>query len=263
MSARRWALVVVILLGGYWLFPHIAPRTAGVADREGNYIAQISADGGNGNSVKMVFSRPSGVFGTVTIVIPSGTVLYGRNTNGQRLITATPVNVVLSNGTPSVTVVVPTYCIDEFAATPLDGAALGFGTKTEETEPLHKLSDCMSTSSLPTADKQLIVWAVAEDLLHKTPDEALRFLADRISRRMVVDRRRELQDKKPDMFRMAPLLTERRIDELIENEIAAGMSEFNSSAVAQAQKQLAGLDDDDQDMLTSCGYATEGMPLFR
>jgi hypothetical protein len=271
MNARRWALVAVIssvILAvispvSYWLYLHIAPRTASVADRAGNYTAEISADGGNGNSVRMAFSRPSHVFGTVTIVIPSGTVIYSHNVNGRRLITATPVNVVLSNDTPSVAVLVPTYRINEFAATPSDGEALEFAGATAETEPLRKLSDCMKTSSLPVADKQLIVWTVAQDLLQKTPDEALEFLTDKISRRMVDDRGRGLQNNKPEMFAKAPLLTGQHINELIEKEIEDGMSEFNASAAAQAKKQLDSLSDDDQDMLASCGYLTEDMPLFQ
>jgi hypothetical protein len=268
MSIWRLLLVAMILLGVYWMARQIVPRTAGVADRQGNYFVDVSANGTSGNSIKIAFSRPTGVWWMITIVIPSGTVIYSHDHNGQRLITAAPIKVVLSNEVPSVTIVVPTYCIDEFATTPIDGATLEFDppnnqseAMTEETEPLHKLADCMMSSSMSTGGKQLAVWAVADDLLRKTPDDALQFLTARITQKIINDKRREFRDRKSHISSVAYLLSDEEINQLIESELQSRKSDFERSAASYAQEQLDALAGD-LDVLTSCGYKAEDMRLF-
>lgn len=275
MNALRpyvpWIIGAAALLLAYWTYNELtAPLTIAAAINSGKVEAQISANGDSGGSVTITLTRPSGASGTVKIVIPSGTPLYGTDPDGQRLITAVPVVVVLSDDTPSVTQHVQTFCIDEFAATPFNNAPLAFvppengsTTTTEETEPLHKLADCMASVSQSDEDKQLAVWAVSSDWLHKTREGAIQFVTNGLAQRMAKERHDQLESKKSDLMRMAPSLSSDRIDELIEAEYQNGMSDLNNMAATKANEQVTSFIEDDKDLLETCGYATSDMAIFQ
>lgn len=266
-----WIIVAAALLLVYWIYNYLtAPLTIAAAINAGKVEAQVSANGDNGGSVTITLTRPSGVSGTIKVVIPSGTALYGTDPDGQHLITAVPIVVVLSDDNPSVSQQVQTFCIDEFAATPFDNAPLAFVPPengsvitTEETEPLHKLADCMANASQSDEDKQLAVWAVSSDWLHKTRAEAVQFVTDGLAQRMGKERHDQLENKKPDLMRMAPSLSSERIDELIEAEYQNGMSELNNMAATKANEQVTSFIENDKNMLETCGYATGDMPIFQ
>jgi hypothetical protein len=267
----RWIVGVVALLCAYWIYNYLSvPLTITDAVSDGKVDAQIIASGDSGSSATITLTRPSGVSGTITILIPSGTVLYGGNSGVQRLITAVPVTLVLADGSPSLSQEIPTFCIDEFAAPPQNNVVLSFDplndgrrVTTEETEKFHKLADCMAGWSQSDSDKQLAVWAVESDWLHKTRSEALSFLIDHYVEQMTDERRDQLNEKKPEIVSMAPMLTSERIDELIDTELDNGMPELRDIATNKASQQLDLFISHDKESLSSCGYAATDMPLFQ
>ena len=273
MTKKQWMILIaaaVALLIIYWIYSRVtAPEAITDAIKSGKVDAKVLAKGNTGRSAVITLSRPKGVSGTSTILIPSGTILYGTDSNTQRLFVATPVQIVLSDVTPAITLQVKTFCFDEFAAIPLQNTAYSFFapggtvTTTEETEPLHKLANCLASASQSDADKQLAVWAVSSDWLHKTRDEAVQFVANGLADQMAKERRNQLERKKAHIARKAPHLSSADIDELIEKEYQESMVEAGRIAAAKAQEQITGFIAHDKDMLKSCGYPTDDMPIFR
>ncbi len=267
----RWLIGAAILLGGYYLYQHDSgPLTVAAALRDGAVNARIVADGADGTSVTITLTLPSEAAAPVAVDIPSGTVIYGGEAGSQRLITAVPVTIVLSSASPSASARVSTFCIDEFAPPPTSQAALTFvpsagtgGATTEETEPLHKLADCMSGWPQSDGDKQLAIWAVAGDMLHKPRAEALRFMTDGLVRQMVIERRAQLESKRAAIEQMAPDLSEEHVDQLIEREMRDGMPALRRIAATTADDQLRDFLTHDKDMLSGCGYAAADMPVFQ
>jgi hypothetical protein len=265
-----WLLVAAAAFAPYYWHDRSVNQSLNVADAisGGKIEVQLAASGADGNKVTMTLVRPAGVTGTVKVVIPSGTVLYGAAT--QRLVVALQVSVVLSDETPSITQEVKTYCLDEFATTPSDGYPLAFapppgvGSETsEETEPLHKLADCLAGSSLSEPDRQLAVWALAGGQLQKTHDEAVQFVTDGLAEQMATERHAQLVAKKPDLRRIAPTLSNERLDEQIEAEFKEGMPELHDIASAKAREQVDSFVGHDKDTLSSCGYETSSMAIFQ
>ena len=269
--SRSFLLIVLtaaLVLGACGKAAPPSPVAINQAIQDGKVQAKIVASDDSGDSTTITLTRPNGVTGTFVVVIPSGTVLYGTD-GQQRLITAASVTVVLSDDNPSVDQQVATFCMDEFAATPPSQAVLSFappdggqGVTTEETEPLHKLVDCMAPSTQPFGDKQAAVWAVSGDLLSKTPAEALSFLTDGFVSQMSVERRKQLEAKRADAGQRFSLLSSEKLDQLMEAEYQQGMPQLREIAADKAKQQLDALLHTDKDLLMSCGYSTENAPLF-
>lgn len=268
-----WVLITSALLVAYWVYSWAtAPLTIAAAIRDGKVDVHITAMGVSGNAAMVTLTRSSGVSGQLTVVIPSGTVIYDANPDEQRLITAAAVTVVLSAQTPSVNSMVATFCMDEYAATPLDSSKLSFAplngsavTATEETEPLHKLVDCMAswTVSVSDSDKQLAVWAVKDKLLSKSRRDALEFVTTGIAQRMILERRAQLEKKKTELIHMKPSLDEGLIDGQIEAEIQNGKPALNEIATAKATEQITSFIDHARDMISSCGYPAASYAIFQ
>lgn len=269
-----WAVVAAIVVTVIWVSSRpTAALTLDEAVHSGKVSVQFIASGDNGDSANLSISRASGVSAEVVVVIPSGTVLYSSGSNAldtQRLMTAAPVRAVLNDQTPTFNTTIQTYCLDEFAAVPLDRSDLsaeapqdGGSITTEEMEPLQRLADCMASSSLTQADKQLAVWAVKDDLLSKSKDEALAFITNGLVDRMKKERREQLDGKRAQLKEMAPDLGEDDITRAIETEFENGMPELREIAAQKATEQLNSLIADDQAMLSSCGYQASEKPLFQ
>lgn len=231
MTKKQWTtlaaavLAAIVLLLTYWIYSWVTkPVAITDAISSGKVNAKVLANGNSGRSAIITLSRPRGVSGTSNILIPSGTILYSTDSNSQRLFLASPVQVVLSDATPAITVQAKTFCIDQFAAIPPRNTAYSFlpqggsVTTTEETEPLHKLANCMASASKSDADKQLAVWAVSSDWLHKTRYEAVQLVTNGLADQMAKKRRNELERKKPHIAGKSPHLSSADIDELIEKE---------------------------------------------
>lgn len=222
--------------------------------------------GAGGTSATLVLRRGAVESGSIVVDIPAGTILYAAE--HQRLIVAAPVRVELSDEREEVMQLVSTFCIDEFLPTPPEGvpvslAPQGGFTGTEETEPLHKLANCLANLDLPYADKQLAVWAVAGNLMEKRRDEAVEFVASGLAERMAVERRNQLEARKPELMAKAPNLGAARIDQLIEAELEEGEAELRDVAQRKAQEQVDNFIDHDRWAMQECGYRVATLPLFQ
>jgi len=249
--------------------PPPPPIAIDQAVQDGKVEATIAADDDSGQLVTVMLSLPSGATGPVAVTIPSGTVLYGAGAGGQRLITAMSVTVVLSQDNPIVGRQVATFCMDEFADTPLAQATLSLapagGTRTatvEETEPLHKLVDCMAPSTQPVGDKQIAVWAVSGAMLRKSPADALRALTDAVVGQMSIKRRKQLAAIKDAEMKRLPMISSDEYDRTAEVEFQAGLPELREKAATTAKQQFDVLLQHDKPLLASCGYPAETTPLF-
>jgi hypothetical protein len=271
MTFRRSAVIAIVVVGGYAAYRHFAtPLTLASAIAAGKITTQSSFGGGEAPST-ITTMRAAGTLGQLTIVIPAGTLLYTQDAFAQRLITAGAVTIVIPNGVAGMNVEMKTFCVDEFATIPLAETPLSFTrppeenfTRTEEVEPLHKLADCMSGSTLSDADKQLAVWAVSSDLLHRSPVEALEFLTSHFQASITRDQDEKIvRDKRPALIRDHPSLSELDIDTLIRNEMESETAEIYEKAAREATAQLRNFLEHDRELLASCGYDVGDLSIFR
>lgn len=266
-----WLLVLGAFLAGLWLHNcSSSPMTLVSAVHDGKVDVQIQASGDAGGSAVLTVSRSSGASGKIVVVIPSGTVFYSAGPGTQRLMTAVEVRVVLTDQTPQVNTTVQTYCLDEFALTPADTSSLSIdppdgeaGFTTEETEPFHKLADCMANSSLSESDKQLAVWAVKGDLLSKSHDQALQFITDGLVDEMSREERDKLKAMKQQAAQLTRDLSSDQIDAAFETEFQNSLPGIRDRAASNASRQLASFMQDDREMLSTCGYSVADEPLFQ
>jgi len=273
MTSTRSSLLVVlgvalILLGACKQTPP-TPVNIDQAIQAGNIQATMVASDDSGDSATITLTRPSGVTGPVAVTIPSGTVLYSTDVGSQRLITAQTVTVVLSNDNPTDNEQVAVFCMDQFADTPAAQAVLSFSppdggqtATTEETEPLHKLIDCMASLTQSAGDKQLAVWAIADHLLDKSPAEALQVLTSKIYDQNTKQRRAQLEARKTVELQNHPMLTEADFDQIVENEMQGSSADRRDKSTTEAKSQLDALMQHDKALFASCGYPTDNAPLF-
>jgi hypothetical protein len=183
--------------------------------------------------------------------------------------TAAAVTIVMVAEADAMTVAVKTFCLDEFAAIPEVKVSLSFSpgpgdsrATTEETEPLHKLADCMAGMSGSDDDKQVAVWAVKDDLLHKSGSEAIGFL----TRQFEASIARELQAKvaraRESIARLAKHLSAADLDAQIADSMQEEAAANQVEAARLARKQLDSLLHH-RELLTSCGYAAADLPIFQ
>jgi len=273
-AARRYGgcvLLAVAVIGCFFLYRHFkGPLTITEAITSGKVMVEDSFGGAGSPSTFTVIRSSGGMSGDLTIVIPAGTVLYPSDASAQRLITAGGVTVFLPAAIGRVSVQLKTFCLDEFAAIPAVASSLSFAplseertVTAEETEPLNKLADCMSSSSQPDAFKQLAVWAIKDDLLHKSPAEALAVLTNGFEEAITKEQRGKLLGKRPAFMRKHPLLDQSRIDEVIDAEMAHESAQIHDKSARMAREQLKNFLQHDRDLLAACGYDVNEMSIFR
>ena len=271
MKGMRWLgflVLAVALVGfGYWLRAPAQGTAVAEALATGDVEMEAVAWGSDGSGVNVTLRRPMGRTGSMRVSLEAGTILYtGEH---QRLIVANTVAFALSEQQPETTQTVETFCIDEFLSIPPQGVAVSLSpptggyVSTEETEPLHKLVTCLASEDLPQSDKQLAVWAVSENLMDKSRDEAIDIISRGLAERMGVERREQLVARKPELMQKAPNLSSERIDQLIEAELADGASELQSAADRKAQEQVANFVDHDKYAMQKCGYPVATLQIFQ
>jgi hypothetical protein len=270
-GSKYWLLIVGVVVAVVWVRScEPTPLTLASAVQSDKVSVNIKADGNSGGSAIINVVRSWDTSGKVVVIIPAGTLLFSENSGTQRLMTAVEVRVVLTDEKPQVNTPVQTYCLDEFAPPPNDSSALsidpppgGSSSTTEETEPLHKLADCMATSSVAQGDKQLAIWAVKEDLLSKSRADALQFITAGLVGQMSQERRDQLNAKKPEAEQLARDLSEQEIDAAIDTEFQNSLVGIRQLAATKANQQLTSLIEHDREMLSSCGYSVADKPLFQ
>jgi hypothetical protein len=164
-----WVLVVALAAALLYQCQR-GPESLGRAVAEHQVsVAVGSFDEGHG-TVLVTVSRQPGVAGKISAVLPVGTIIHNLDSQGQRLITAGGVTLVLQPGEDSTSATVEVYCLDQFASQPTVQTSLALAlagtsdenvTEYEETEPVRKLDACLEKQGFAHKPKQIAVWMVA------------------------------------------------------------------------------------------------------
>ena len=269
-ASRRWlwiaALLVAVFLGSRYLSKPLDLAEA-IGTRQVDASTIVEPDQGH---VMIRLTRGSSASGTVRGAIAAGTILFAGEGTSQRLMTATPLSFVLSSTSPSADSVVKTFCLDQLAAVPAAGTHLSFaagpddrGMTTEETEPLHRLATCLSSSSLSDPDQQATVWAVRENLLDKSAADIVQFWTKGLEETISKQQRAKLDARR---LRMADnpaynLLSPGDFDQMVEAEFQSERDAIHQEAERRARAQLAGLQRARQ-TLGTCGYGVAALRAF-
>jgi hypothetical protein len=261
------AVTVALLFAAACRKPAPPDVQLGDAMQSGQVTAGIRTDGDDGSSATVTLTRVDAK-APLRVIVPAGVVLYAGASGLQRLITGQAAVLVFAAGETNASQTIVTYCIDQFALTPAAQVALsitptgGPGMTREETEPLHQLADCMAQSSQSQADKQLAVWAVSGDLLHKTRDQALGTLTQSYIDDLSEQRRGRIETQGKTLQASNPLVSDERLKVLLDQEMDEAMPEIRRQAADKAKLQLDRLLADDKDLLSRCGYPASSTLLF-
>jgi hypothetical protein len=268
-TLRPWLLIAAGVVVGYGIHAWVTRPPQNIAGAIGaGRVAATSAFGGAGSPSTITVTRTPGTSGELAMRVPAGTVLYAGDAAVQRVMTAIAVTIAMPAQTDTMTVQVKTFCLDEFAAIPQANTPLSLSpgpgdslATTQETEPLHKLADCMAGMSGSDDDKQLAVWAVKDDLLHRSPADALGFLGRRFEESIARELRAKVERAREAIAREAKHLSADEIDAQIAESLRGEEAANRTEAARLARNQLDSLLQH-RELLTSCGYAAD-MPLFR
>lgn len=268
-SFRHWLLIAAGVAALYGIHAWVTAPLQLAGAIENGKVAAVGVFGGAGSPSTITVTRTPGTSGAMTMQVPAGTVLYTGDTSVQRVMTAAAVTIVLSAGADVASAAVKTFCLDEFAAVPDVKTQLSLSpgpgdsrSTTEETEPLHKLADCMSRLSGSDEDKQVAVWAVKDDLLHRSSQEALELLSRGFEEQIAREFRAKVDQARASIAREARDLPAAEVDAQIAEAMRAEEAANRIEAARLARKQLDSLLHH-RDLLTSCGYAEADMPIFR
>lgn len=261
----QWAFVAVLAVVGYYVYSAMsAPLTLREAIEKQKVTVTIAGEGDNGSSVSITLTRVES--GTVAVRIPAGTKIANPDADGQPLITATDMVIVLPDDLPVVTKSIPTYCLSEFLAAPASGAKLSLPStpedgafSEEETETYHKLLNCLEHENASTNLVQVAVWAVHDGWLEKSPDEARRQLVTGETDRLKSEWLARAASLKQTTLKDIHGLSEEDADQAIQTALTKHAGEIARKAEEQAGKQIDLLKSG-KDALASCGHA--GAPFF-
>lgn len=268
-SFRRWVLIAVGVAVLYGIHAWVTTPLQIARAIEIGKVAAAGVFGGAGSLSTITVTRTPGTSGAMTMLVPAGTVLYAGDASAQRVMTAAAVTIVLPAGADVMSATVKTFCLDEFAAVPEVKTSLSFSPGSgdsratkEETEPLHKLADCMASMSRSDDDKQVAVWAVKDDLLHKSSQEALGFLSRGFEEQIGREFRAKVDRARASIAQEARDLSAAEVDAQIADTMRAEEAANRIEAARLARNQLDSLLHH-RDLLTSCGYAEADLPIFR
>jgi hypothetical protein len=260
------AVTIAVVYGAYvWL---TTPHTITDAIAK-NLVTAQTAFGGLDSSSTITVTRASGSSGSLTVAVPAGTVMLSSDAEAQRVMTTEAVTLTIPAGSDSATAQVRTYCLDEFAPVPPLQSTLIFAGSTdtrrvseEETEPLHRLADCLERSSLNSEDKQIAVWAVHDDLLHKTVSQALAFLSAGFERQLQRDLEAKVAGNRSVIRAAAPHLSDDEVEAQIQSAMQDERTANRQQAAQMADRQLENLRRHDREALLSCDYQVNLLAVF-
>ena len=267
---RRWLWIAAIAAAVFFGYRYWSAPMDIVQAVDTRQVEATTAVQDDGTRVSIRLTRGSNAGGTVHGVIAAGTILYGGGEGTQRLMTAVPLSFVLSDTSPSANYLVKTFCVDEFADIPASGTRMSFlpgsGDRrmtTEETEPLHKLANCMASSSLSNADQQAVVWAVRDNLLDKAPADLLQFWTRGLEEAIARQQRAKLDGEgRQRLAAKYSLLSSEDLDQIVENVFRSEREAISRQAEQKAREQLAGLQRA-RETLGGCGYDVSALRAFR
>jgi len=266
---RLWLGAAAIVAAAYFLFrPESGTLTLDEAVQTGSVDVEILAGDSNAGSVTITLTRRADDSNAYVVTIPAGELLQASDGAGQRLMTSRTATIVVDDAEPSASQTITTLCIDPFKAPPLANATLALaapagGAAMEETDPIRKLVGCMSDSEMTDSARQTAVWAVAAQLLRKTPEDARAYVSKGLEQEMIGERREQLEAKRERAREMAASLSEAQLDALIDRELQNSMPTIRQVAAQQSAGLLDALRQGDGSVLAACGYAVAEMAVFQ
>jgi hypothetical protein len=287
MKIWKWLpWVLVIALAVALAYERFGPRELTRAVAQGRVQAQvqmIEAGGNGGDSgdaatddgaagalrVALTLARPEGVNGRVSVTWPAGSMIRSGDPGEQRLMTALPVSVQLDDASPSATVEVEVYCLDQFAKIPTAVSALSLPAygesqvEYEETEPLRKLAQCLAGTGASARARQYAVWMVGNRDAERGRDA--------VRERLVQGYRADLQAEgearlqalaeklRRDMAHLAPDRIEAAIDRYRRQHLDA---DIERTAREQAQRDIDAYDGEAREVLRQCRDDLDAQPYY-
>lgn len=259
----KWAFAAVLAVVGYYVYSYMsAPLTLSEAIAKQKVTVTVTGGGGdNGSSANITLTRVDGVSGTVAVRIPAGTKITNPDADGQPLVTASDVVIVLRDDLPSVSQTVSTYCLNEFLSAPVSGAKLALpptpddgAFSEEETETYHQLLICLDRQNAATNLVQVAVWAVHDGWLQKSPAEARSQLVSAETDRLKTEWLARAAVLKQTTLKDIHGLSDEDADQAIQTALTRHADEIARKAEEQTAKEIDLLKSG-KDALGACGQA--------
>jgi len=269
-----WGVVLASLTVAYWIFSTPAADLTLSRAIEKKYVdAQIrvsDSTGGSGGSQSVTIKAHwlQGSPTTVFIRIPAGMLISNKEGNGQRLMTASTALLSVTESKPDAEMKVETYCIDQFSRIPdmkSALAALSDGNDyTEETEPLHKLAQCLELKSAPFYSRQLAIWFVGQGLLNSDRTNAQTQLASNLEKQLNLENERQWESSwnefKERLLEQNPNRND--LDEIKSKAADNTRTAIPALALEEAQQEMNAFMREGKPLLQQCGYSLENTKLF-
>lgn len=280
-----WALVAV--LAAVLLYQRYGPHELAQAMAKGDVQVQVAMAGGeragegggsddgmpndgmhdNGMRVALGVIRSEGQVGRVSLTWPAGSIIHSGNPGEQRLMTARTVAVVLDDTTPTATVEVEVYCLDQFALTPTLGSPLSLpsddGTETEETEPVRKLAQCLEDGSASYAARQFAIWMSAGKFVEQDRAVVRERLAEAYRSTLRTQAEGKLQALAETLHEQMPYLSSSQLDAAVERYRRERFEqEIEQTALQQADRDLQAFDGEARSALAQCRDDLDTQPFY-
>ncbi len=275
-----WGLVAV--LAAVLLYQRYGPRELGQAMAKGDVQAQVVMVGGaragegggsddgihdDGMRVALSLIRSEGQVGRVSLTWPAGSIVHSGNPGEQRLLTARAVAVVLDDATPTATVEVEVYCLDQFALTPTLSSPLSLpsddGTDSEETEPVRKLAQCLENGSASYAARQFAIWMSAGKFVEQERTVVRERLAETYRSTLRTQAEGKLQALAETLREQMPYLSSAQLDAAVERYRRGRYEqEIEQTALQQADRDLQAFDGEARSALAQCRDGLDTQPFY-
>lgn len=226
-KALGWLVAIAAGIGiGYLVF---SPKDESIQSAVNQSHVSVEVHAENETAATISVARLADAPSHLTLTIPAGTPIRNNDRDGQWLITARPVTVRLSQGTPQFTQEVETYCLHQFDDPPTAKSDLsiaaqsamsiigGGGVVEEEMEPLRKLASCMAGRTDSRQDRELAVWLLADDRASKSYSDVRDELRRQYQSQGAAKMRTDLEgDIRESLRRQFPGLSEERLGQELE-----------------------------------------------
>ena len=281
MKLGKWLpWVLAAVLAAVVLYQHYGPRELAAEMAKGAVQAQVamvdsgsdSDDGSDGGSdggmrVALRLSRGEGRTGRISLTWPAGSRIHSGNPGEQRLLTARTVAVVLDDATPTATVDVEVYCLDQFALTPTAASPLSLptddGADSEETEPLRKLAQCLEGGSASYGARQFAVWMSAGKFLEHDRTAVRERLTESYRSTLRTQAEDKLQELAENLRTQMPYLSAAQLDAAVERYRREKFEQdIEQTAQQQADRDLQAFDGEARSALAQCQEDLDMQPFY-
>ena len=246
-------------------------REVKIGDALRRNLVKAEVKAADETSATISLSKSFWTIGSLKVTIPAGTRLANRDSGGQSLITARAIVMYVGWGGPDEKKGTPveTYCANRFLNPPTLKSALvlsagdGYGyTGGEETNPIRKLAECLSTSGADRESRQMAVWLAGDDKLgEKSYAEVQAALGRQLENKMRAQLEKTIMDQGMARLRQQfPSLPESLLREEAEKYRDKTLP---AVLAAKVRQELNGYLTKGRPLLERCGYNTAKMRFFQ